>query len=229
MFRRLAPRKLRPRGTYTDWFWPGKGYSRLEHTLTPEIDPGLRTTYFWAHQFRTEAGEGGYIGLQTWGNRADGSLGKMAIFSFWDTLGAEGPGVVRFGGEGVGYSCRIPFFWEAGQSYRLAVEAVDEDPTTLMWAASVDGEEFGRIRAPATWGRLGAWSVMWTEYYGGPLASCDDLPYSKVVFSTPVADGAVRPHRSQDHLGDGDCGGSRVTAVPPDGVRHEMGKSPGPD
>ena len=220
MFRRRA---LLPRGTYTDWFWPGTGYRRVAHTLTAEIDPGPRSMYFWAHQFRSEAGEGGYVGLQTWGNRADGSLGKMAIFSFWDTLRAEGPGVVRFGGEGVGWSCRIPFHWDAGTPYRLAVEAVDQDAEAIVWAASVDGEEFGRIWAPAAWGRLGPWSVMWTEFYGGPLASCDDLPYSRVVFSTPETDGGVRPHRSQDHLGDGDCGGSAITKVPPDGVRHEMG------
>lgn len=220
----FGARKFRPRGTYTDWWWPAKGFSAVEHVLTPEVDPGPESTYFWAHQFRTEAGEGGYIGLQTKGNRADGSLGKMAIFSFWDTLGAEGPGVVRFGGEGVGWSVRIPFYWEAGQSYRLRIEVVDADDEVLTWAGSVAGEEFGRIRAPAAWGRLGPWSIMWTEYYGGPLARCSDLAYSKVIFSEPEADGAqkTRPHRSNDHLGDGNCKGSQVTRVP-DGVRHEMG------
>lgn len=218
-------RRLRPRGTYTDWFWPVKGHGSVEHELVAEVDPGPGTHYFWAHQFRTEAGEGGYIGLQTWGNRADGSLGKMAIFSFWDTLGADGPGVVRFGGEGEGWSCRIPFHWEPGRAYRLRVEVVDEDPAALTWAASVDGEEFGRIRAPAAWGRLGPWSVMWTEYYGGPLARCADLPYSRVLFSTPVAPAGTRPHRFSDRLGDGDCPGSKVTRMG-DRVRHEMGVSP---
>ena len=222
MFRR---RLLRPRGTYTDWWWPGEGYDGVEHELLIEHDPGPETTYFWAHQFRTEAGEGGYIGLQTKGNRADGSLGKMAIFSFWDTLGAEGPGVVRFGGEGVGWSCRIPFLWEPGRPYRLRVGVVDEDADVRTWAAEVNGQEFGRIRAPARWGRLGRWSIMWTEYYGGPVARCSDLPYSNVVFATPTADGDAVPHRSHDHLGDGDCGGSRVTRVG-DGVRHEMGAGP---
>ena len=72
-----------------------------------------------------------------------------------------------------------------------------------------------------TWGRLGRRSIMWTEYYGGPLARCSDLPYSKVLFSTPTAGADTVPHRSHDHLGDGDCGGSRVTRVG-DGVRHEI-------
>lgn len=218
MFRR---RQVHGRGTYTDWTWAQTGFSSLEHILVPEIDPGPDTTYFWAHQFRTERGEGGYIGLQTKGNRVDGSLGKMAIFSFWDTLGAEGT-FQRFGGEGEGWSCRIPFFWTAGEAYRLRVEVVDEDPSTVVWGASVDGDEFGRILAPAGWGRMGSWSVMWTEYYGGPLARCEDLPYSRVVFSMPLGDGRVRPQGSHDHLGDGDCDTSRVTRLGDD-VRHEMG------
>jgi hypothetical protein len=219
MFRR---RTLRPRGTYTEWWWPGEGYRSVEHELVVEHDPGPDTTYFWAHQFRTEAGEGGYVGLQSKGNRADGSLGKMAIFSFWDTLGAEGPGVVRFGGEGVGWSCRIPLLWEPGRAYRLRVGVVAEDASVRTWGAWVDGEELGRIRAPAPWGRLGRWSVMWTEYYGGPLSRCSDLPHSSVRFSTPRADGGTAPIRSQHRLGDGDCPGSRVTTVG-DTVRHEMG------
>ncbi len=61
-----------PRGPYTEWFWPtppttdGRpGFATFEHTLTPEIDPGPAATYFWAHQFGMEGGEGGYLGLQT--------------------------------------------------------------------------------------------------------------------------------------------------------------------
>ena len=82
--------------------------------------------YFWAHQFQLVDGEGGYLGLQTKGNRADGSLGKMAIFSIWDAVEAEGAGpggfgCVRFGGEGTGWSCRIPYHWVAGHAYRLRV------------------------------------------------------------------------------------------------------------
>ena len=235
-------REARPRGTYSEWWWPDTprpstglpGYTALEHVLVPEVDPGPDSMYFWAHQFRTLSGEGGYIGLQTKGNRADGSLGKMAIFSFWDTLGAEGPGVVRFGGEGVGWSCRIPYYWEPGRAYRLRVELVERDGGEAWWQGSVgdldSGEamqEFGCICAPAGWGGLGTWSIMWTEYYGPALARCSDLDYSKVTFSTPMAEtgtgtGGVAPSRWRDHLGDGPCDTSRITRVG-SGVRHEMG------
>ena len=192
--------------------------------LEPEIDPGVDTTYFWAHQFRLVGGEGGYLGLQTKGNRADGSLGKMAIFSVWDAVGAEGRGP-PFGNEGSGWSCRIPYLWEAGRAYRLRVWT----PGASWWAASVVDDaggrehEIGRIRVPEAWGGLDAWSVMWTEYYGGPLAQCSDMPYSRVVFHTPTADeGQVGPARSHSHIGNGTCPTSRIETLP-HGVRHEMG------
>ena len=208
----------------------------------PELDPGPDSMYFWAHQFQLEGGEGGYLGLQTKGNRADGSLGKMAIFSIWDAEEAEGAGpggfgAVRFGGEGTGWSCRIPYHWVAGHAYRLRVWTDGDGDGGGWWAATVtdDGSAtgdgsglvspIGRIRVPGEWGRLGGWSVMWTEYYGRPLRRCSQLAHSRAVFGTPTAatdEGRlVRPDRSRHHLGDGTCPAS-VDEVD-GGVRQEMG------
>ncbi|MEA2843265.1 MAG: hypothetical protein QOJ69_936 [Actinomycetota bacterium] len=188
--------------------------------------------YFWAHQFQLDGGEGGYLGLQTKGNRADGSLGKMAIFSIWDAVEAEGPGpdksgTVRFTGEGTGWSCRIPYHWVAGDAYRLRV-ATDGGG---WWAATVADERsgvvspIGRIRVPGEWRGLGCWSVMWTEYYGAPLRRCADLAHSSAVFGIPTAvdEGGrgVVPDRRHDHLSDGRCPAS-VEEVD-GGVRQEMG------
>ncbi len=230
--RRPAPS---PAGPYTEWFWPDPpaadnrtGFTSFEHTLVPEIDPGPRATYFWAHQFGLVGGEGGYVGLQTKGNRADGSLGKMAIFSLWDALGADGTGVVPFSGEGEGWSARIPYLWEAGTTYRLRVETADTAPDGTWWAASVTdtatgvASDIGRLRAPPGWGGLGAWSVMWTEYYGPTLTRCSDLAPVSAVFGTPVADGAVGPARVTSHIGEGTCATTRITALG-HGVRQEMG------
>jgi hypothetical protein len=224
-----------PAGTYTEWRWPPStsfartllaGYRSFEHVLIPEIDPGPDTTYFWAHQFRIIGGEGGYIGLQTKGNRVDGSLGKMAIFSIWNAVDADGL-KTRFSGEGEGWSCRIPYQWQAGRAYGLKVVNVGGG----WWAAKVRDEETGEvseiggIRVPESWRLLDTWSVMWTEYYGPPLTSCSDLPYSRVIFGTPLAnDGETRPAGSHSHIGDGTCDTSYIEAVP-NGVRHEMGRS----
>jgi len=229
-----APKRPRatPQGTYTEWRWPPStsfartlqaGYLNFEHVLVPEVDPGPDTTYFWAHQFRLIGGEGGYIGLQTKGNRIDGSLGKMAIFSIWDAEAAEGP-ATRFSGEGEGWSCRIPYQWQAGRAYGLKVFT----PGGGWWGARVRDEqtgaisEIGGIRVPQHWRNLDSWSVMWTEYYGPPLNSCRDLAYSSVVFGTPRAnDGEVKPAGSHSHLSDGTCPGRIQTVA--EGVRHEMG------
>ena len=193
--------------------------------LLPEIDPGPDTHYFWAHQFRMIGGEGGYIGLQTKGDRADGGTGKIAIFSIWDAEEAEGVGAMRFGGEGTGWSCRIPYPWEAGRPYGLKVFT----PGGGWWGAKVRDEatgevtEIGGIRVPGHWRNLDSWSVMWTEYYGPALNTCADLPYSSVIFGTPTADdGEVKPAGSHSHLGDGTCETSRVETLV-DGVRHQMG------
>jgi hypothetical protein len=199
----------------------------------PELDPGPDSMYFWAHQFQLIGGQGGYLGLQTKGDRADGTLGKMAIFSIWDALEAEGAapdgsGAVRFGGEGTGWSCRIAYHWAAGHAYRLRVET--DHPG--WWSATVADEHsgvaspIGRIRVPGSWGRLATWSVMWTEYYGRPLRRCADLAHSRATFGTPTADTVdggrtLAPEHRHDHLSDGDCPAA-ITEVE-GGVRQEMG------
>jgi hypothetical protein len=57
-----------------------------------EVDRGPDSTYSGPTKFRLIGDEGGYLGLQIKGNRVDGSLGKMAIFSIWDPEEAAGPG-----------------------------------------------------------------------------------------------------------------------------------------
>ncbi|HWI05078.1 MAG TPA: DUF3472 domain-containing protein [Acidimicrobiales bacterium] len=234
MARKKMRRPAMPQGTYTEWRWPPStsfartllaGYRSFEHVLVAEVDPGPDSMYFWAHQFRLIGGEGGYIGLQTKGNRADGSLGKMAIFSIWDALEAAGPGTTRFSGEGEGWSCRIPYMWEAGRAYGLKVSAIGGG----WWEAKVRDEatgvvsQIGGIRVPEHWRHLDSWSIMWTEYYGPPLGHCRDLAYSSVVFGTPLAnDGETKPAGSHSHLGEGTCQTSDIQTVA-HGVRHQMG------
>jgi len=217
-----------PRGTYTEWFWPTApdGFTAFEHVLTTETDPGPRSSFFWAHQFQLVGGDGGYLGLQTRGDRGDGTWEKIAIFSIWEALEADGRATYNFDGEGVGWSCHIPYPWVAGRAYRLRVQT--DEPG--WWDASVVDEEsgvvarIGRIRVGPACRGLGQWSVMWTEYYGGPIRACSDLPHSSVIFSTPSADdGSVGPLSSRDRVGDGSCETSAIEAVAPDGVRHQMG------
>jgi hypothetical protein len=201
------------------------GYYSFEHVLVVENDPGPDASYFWAHQFVLGGGTGGYLGLQTKGIAED-TPGRIAIFSIWDAIAARGRTTVRFTGEGEGWSCRVLYPWEAGRAYTLRLAT----PERAWWVASVrDGStgmetEIGRVRVPYRWKRLDTWSVMWTEWYGGPLPRCTDLPHSKVVFHTPTAnDGQVLPDRCHEHLATGDtCDNSRIERLP-EGSRQEMG------
>ncbi len=196
-----------PRSTYTEWWWPppptmyrtvSGGYRTFEHVTVPEVGPGSGATYLWAHEFSFLGGEGGYVGLEAEGN---------AVFS------------VSRGG-----THRIPFPVAAGRSYELQVWTEDRG----WWSAAVregDGPQhlIGRVQVPGDWRRLAGTSVMSTQYRGGPLARCADLPPSRVSFSAPTADdGMVSPVRHEIRLGPGTCEASRVE-VTPGGVRHLMG------
>ena len=213
---------VRITGTYTDWHWPSapRGYSSFEWELTPRTDPSP-DGYFWSHQFWLVGGEAGYLGLQTLGSEP---TGKIAIFSIWHAVTADGPVYVsRFDGEGVGYSVRIPFEWEVGSTYELRVVAAGP----RQWEAFVDSSLIGRIEVPAPWKGLRDASIMWTERYAGPVSSCADIAHSVARFGVPRADGgAVAPTGRRHHLSRPvGCPGSTVGDAP-DGVLHVMGGRP---
>lgn len=81
---------------------------------------------------------GGYLGLQTNGNRFDGSTGDTAIFSVWGATKARGPGCGAFGGEGNGLSCRIAYPIAMNHWYRLRVWKVSANKSGVWWGAWVE-------------------------------------------------------------------------------------------
>lgn len=220
-------------GTYTWWSWPTvpDGYSVFEWSVTPEQEAPGANGVFWAHQFRTQYGEGGYFGIQ---NRGSDPTGKIAIFSLWDALDATSPEYAKpFTGEGTGYSVRIRYNWVEGRTYVLKVYLDYSDASGNWWTATIQDAAtgavatVGSIKVPSSWGRLTDWSVMWTEEYIG-LESCSELYPTRVRFGTPRADGGVLPlsHRnvlaSENNPTKAYCPGSSVIDVP-DGVRHWIG------
>src|SRR3954447_5615382 len=154
-----------PTGTYTDVAFPGisDGYPSLAWDVTLRTDPSP-DGYFWSHQFGLVGGEQGYCGLQTHNAELGGPI---AIFSIWAALDAVGPGWAGpFGGEGTGWSARIPYRWRTDVAYGLAVERAPSDPGGTWWHASVldpttgESSSIGAILVPPHWGGIAASSVM---------------------------------------------------------------------
>jgi hypothetical protein len=222
MLRRLWRRPVWPTGTYTDWRWPPRpaGYGCFEWVLVPETDP-TPDGYFWAHQVGLAGGEAAYVGLQTLGAEP---RGKIAIFSVWGAMAAEGPAMAGpFAGEGSGQTARIPYRWRPGDAYRLWIAATGGGTWEAGVADAATGEKqpIGRIRVPARWGGLTDFSIMWTERYSAPAPSCAAIRHSSARFTTPVADGEVTPLSHHNHLGPPGCPGSAIVDLD-DGVRQVM-------
>ena len=211
-------------GTYSQWSWPpvDSGYHEMTWELEPRTDPSP-VGYFWSHQVGLVGGDGGYLGLQTNGSEP---IGKIAIFSVWGAIDADGPEYAgRFSGEGTGMTVRIRYQWTPGRRERLVIQGEDSG----WWRAEVGDRRIGRIRVDPAWGGLAPTSIMWTERYAPPLRTCADLGHSVAWFGTPTADGGVRPlgHRNflAEHSG---CPGSSVHDSD-GGVVHVMGgASPSP-
>ena len=168
--------------------------TEMIYPFTVIDEPVAGSQYFWAQQFFFEGTtQGGYTGLQSDGIIAGHRIGKMAIFSIWDALEATpGPGAQcqTFGGEGVGYSCRLPFEWRENVTYRMILREVAADSWSLaMFDPSIGAERLiGTIRAPAPWGRVRLGSAGFAEYYG-QVASCATLPHAVALLHQPTADG----------------------------------------
>ena len=97
-------------------------YDSIATEIEVEIEPTGGEAYFWASQYYlenpAEDTHVGYMGMQVDGTNAE----KRFIFSIWDVFEGEpatGAIGVIFGGEGVGYSIRMPYQWEEGNQYNL--------------------------------------------------------------------------------------------------------------
>jgi hypothetical protein len=195
-----------PVGTYTQWWWPatGRGYDVMRWELEPRSDPSP-VGYFWSHQVGFVRGEAAYLGLQTQGWEP---TGKIAIFSVWGAVDAEGPEYAApFSGEGTGLTVRIRYPWVPGRPERLVLASDGGG----WWWAEVGDRRVGRIRVSPHWGALAPSSIMWTERYAPPLRTCSELGEAVAWFGTPEADDGVSPTGHQNYLAaHGGCPGSSV-------------------
>lgn len=173
---------------YAFWSWSGSGFWNVDQLV--RIDEKARTT-FWAEQFFwSGTSTGGYMGLQTDGNRVDGSRGDTAIFSVWGANAARGA-CRTFAGEGTGYQCLIPYRVATNRLYRYRIWRLDADAGGQWWGAwmidPTTGQEtwIGSIRAAASNTTIGA-TTNFVEYFGAKVA-CTQVPRSNALFTQPAA------------------------------------------
>jgi len=134
------------------WTPPAVAFKDIEWFYNEiTVEESAPYTYFMANGF-----QGGYFGIQ---EHPGGK--KFALFSVWDAGSkveivewGEGVKVGRFGAEGTGANCRIPFPWKIGEPVQFLVRAQVEEPkvpggpkTTLY---------SGYLRLPS----LGVWRLM---------------------------------------------------------------------
>jgi Domain of unknown function (DUF3472) len=195
---------------YSHWEWPNGGYfGELTQPLTIERTTTRGASYFWSHQFHSQNGDGGYVGLQD-GSYPNGS--KIALFSVWSADDAEGSNCGTFDNEGSGWTCRIdPYNWRPGSKYLLSVRIATSDPNGDWYEASVTDtttattSTIGRIHVPAGWGGLTG-LVSWTEYFGSRPKSCTRFPKARADFDYPTANsGTIRVSTHTHEIGAGDC------------------------
>lgn len=135
--------------------YPGEGDAFVVDMIVRRSSPG---SYFMAAGFSR-----GYFGLQ---ELADGR--RIAIFSVWDPTKGDDPKAVppekrvevlahaedarisRFGGEGTGARCLMPFDWQFDRPYRFLVTASSGE-TTTTFSAYLFQTEHNRWKRLATY------------------------------------------------------------------------------
>lgn len=208
---------------YSHWAFPAgaAGYLGLDQRAVVQRKA---PSTFWAQAWTwTGSTDGGYVGLQTDGDRGDGSHGDTAIFSIWDAAGATGPHCLTFGGEGVGYSCRLAYSVEQNTVYTFRLRG-RTDADGVRWTAwihsgrSNSDSRIGTILVPAGTGP--AANVQNFVEYFGDARPCDQVPESQVVWLSPVGirpGGGTAASDYQAKPGDrGSCTGGAAVPLSPD-------------
>ena len=180
---------------YVNWNYSGAGAWNVDQTVWVVVKAGYT---YWSLNWpwtNTSQSDGGYMGLQTNGNRFDSSVGDTAIFSLWNANGYRGSNCGRFTGEGDGLSCRLPYtIYGDGNSYRLRVWREGTDAQGQWWGAWIQDARrgdvhIGDLRVPAS-AILISYANDFSEYFG-PRVGCDQVPVSVVNWTYPTTNNGV--------------------------------------
>jgi hypothetical protein len=165
--------------------------STISQIIQPlEVSPKM---YWEAGWHWDNVPDGGYGGIQSKGLLADGTISDLAIFSIWNGLGAipgAGAGCTAFGGEGIGYSCRIPITLIAGNKYEISF-GVDTTRGPQWWIATISDltkgtkSVIGSIETNSRIAKASNWNNF-IEYWGQSVP-CDAVGAASAKFYVPTS------------------------------------------
>jgi hypothetical protein len=178
--------------SYLDW---SGALLSVDSTISQVIQPlEVSPKMYWEAGWHWDnVPDGGYGGIQSKGILADGTISDLAIFSIWNALGAipgAGAGCTPFGGEGIGYSCRIPITLIAGNKYEISF-GVDAARGPQWWIATISDltkgtksvigsiETISRIAKASNWNNF-------IEYWGQSVP-CDAVGAASAKFYVPTS------------------------------------------
>ena len=176
--------------SYLDW---SGALLSVDSTISQIIQPlEVSPQMYWEAGWHWDnVPDGGYGGIQSKGILADGTISDLAIFSIWNGLGAipgADAGCTPFGGEGIGYSCRIPITLIAGNKYEISF-GVDTARGPQWWIATITDlikgirSVIGSIETNSKIAKASNWNNF-IEYWGQSVP-CDAVGAASAKFYTP--------------------------------------------
>jgi hypothetical protein len=155
--------------------------------------PASQWVMLW--KWTADPAHGGYFGFNT-----DAAGNAQALFSLWNADAATGDHCKEFGGEGEGWSCRMPLSLRADIAYRLRLDRTRIEPEGVWWGgwitevtAAETPKEFylGEIRVkPEMHSIRGNTIENFSEYYGDVVAECKAVPFSLFAVAPPAGNRA---------------------------------------
>jgi len=178
--------------SYLDW---SGALLSVDSTISQIIQPlEVSPKMYWEAGWHWDnVSDGGYGGIQSKGILADGTISDLAIFSIWNGLGAiagAGAGCTAFGGEGIGYSCRIPITLIAGNKYEISF-GVDAARGPQWWIATISDltkgtkSVIGSIETNSRIAKASNWNNF-IEYWGQSVP-CDAVGAASAKFYVPTS------------------------------------------
>ncbi len=147
--------------------------------------PASQWVLMWS--WVADPAHGGYFGFNT-----DSSGKGQALFSLWNADKAIGEHCKEFGGEGVGWSCRMPFDIKPNVIYKLRLARTRTDAEGVWWGgwiteASTKERSIGEIRVKKEMNTIRPGSIMnFSEYFGDVREKCRTVPFSIFAVAPPT-------------------------------------------